>query len=99
MWLELATAFSSYQQQSGREMEAFIPSALTEAAKASWDLRGVSGLASLGTPGVMLGHTDSGLHNVGKMRGSSGCELQFSHVELPLETSTGLLLVGTCSMG
>lgn len=93
MWLELASAFSSYQQLSGREMEAFIPSALTEAVKASWDLRGVSGLASLGTPGVML------FHNVGKMRGNSGCETQFPHVELPLETSMGLLLAGTCSIG
>lgn len=58
----------------------------------------MSALASLGTPGVMLDHTDSGLRNVEKMRGNSGCETQFSRGELPLEMSVGLLLAGTCSI-
>lgn len=59
----------------------------------------MSGLASLGTPGVTLARTDSGLHGVEKTRGSSGCETQFSHVGLPLETCMGLLLVAACSTG
>lgn len=56
-------------------------------------------MASLGTPGVTLARTDSGLHGVEKTRGSSGCETQFSHVGLPLETCMGLLLVAACSTG